>query len=496
MAEKTLTLKEAAIELLRIGEPMHYEKLTEEILAKGLAVSSSRTPAASLNAVIAVDIKRSGAKSAFVRVRPGVFGLRATPAATAAPDLAPSGLEPENGTAAAAETTKDESEQRVRTPLFPTYSEVRHLLKVWPGRLRKQVTGLHASLAELRGTPQNTVDWTDPDRWIPERLMDADRELAKAIWTGSGKSVNPRHTYGHWLLVQKYELLRLDDGGVLCLTDRGRDFLEHQGGDAETFLDEQEGLAKLLALVADNGPTRAGGLLKEWTEYLTRHSAFGTDSTFRDTLRRRLNNLLDRELIARKGTLYSITDAGLSYLKRVGTEEVLGGDEQQQLWSLVKKQQTVVRESLRELLLEMDPFAFEHLIKRLLEEMDYQNVQVTTRSGDGGVDVVADIELGITSVREVVQAKRHKRTIQRKDLDALRGSLYRFNAVRGTIIATAPFSKGTSEAAFATGAAPITLIDGDKLIDLLIEHGIGVKKNKIEVLSVDADAFADLEAEA
>ncbi len=80
-------------------------------------------------------------------------------------------------------------------------------------------------------------------------------------------------------------------------------------------------------------------------------------------------------------------------------------------------------------------------------------------------------------------------------IDALRGSLYRFNAIRGTIIATAPFSKGTSETAFATGAAPITLIDGDKLIDLLIEHGIGVKKNKIEVLSVDADAFADLEPE-
>ena len=70
------------------------------------------------------------------------------------------------------------------------------------------------------------------------------------------------------------------------------------------------------------------------------------------------------------------------------------------------------------------------------------------------------------------------------------------NAVRGTIIATAPFSKGTAETAFATGAAPITLIDGNKLIDLLIEHGIGVKKNKIGVLSVDADAFADQEPEA
>lgn len=47
-----------------------------------------------------------------------------------------------------------------------------------------------------------------------------------------------------------------------------------------------------------------------------------------------------------------------------------------------------------------------------------------------------------------------------------------------------------------TGAAPITLIDGDKLIDLFIEHGIGVKKNKNRGLSVDADAFADLAPKA
>ncbi|MFC1642639.1 HTH domain-containing protein [Myxococcota bacterium] len=384
MSEKPMTLREAAIELLRSAGPKHDQALTEEIRAKGLASSSSKTPAASLNAVIAVDIKRNGSKSQFVRVRPGVFGLRALHAAAATPDLAPEELAPGKVAAGTAKATKDETEHRVRTPLFPTYREVRQLLKVWPGRSRKQVTGFQATLAELRGTPQNTLDWTDPDQRIPERLKDADRELAGAIWAGSGKTVNPRHTYGHWLLVQKYELVREDDGAVR-LTDRGREFLDHPGGDAEAFLDEQEGVAKLLALVADNGPARAGGLIKEWSEYLARHSAFGSDSTIRDTLRRRLNNLLDRELISRKGTLYSITDGGLAYLQRVGTEEALGGDEQQQLWTLVKKQQTAVRESLRELLLDMAPFAFEHLIKRLLEEMDYQNVEVTTRSGDGGV---------------------------------------------------------------------------------------------------------------
>jgi restriction system protein len=479
MAE-TKTLRQAAADVLRERGPLHYQELTDEVLTRGLATSSSKTPAASLNAMIAVDIKRNGNKSEFVRVRPGVFGLRALHAAGAKAEPPSPGAvssKDEEGIPA-----KDETEQRVRTPLFPTYQEVRHLLKVWPGRPRKQITGLQATLGELRGTPQNTVDWTDPDAWIPERLSGDDQDLASAIWTQSEKTVNPRHTYGHWLLSQKYELVEDGPDGNLALTDRGRDFIEHEGSEAEVFLDEQEGLAKLLALVADNGPTRASGILEEWTEYLNRVSSFGSPSTFRDTLRRRLNNLLDRGLVDRKSTMYSVTDAGLAYLQRVGTEEALGGAEQQELWTLAKKQEASVRESLRELLLDMDAFAFEHLVKRLLEEMDYQNVEVTTRSGDGGVDVVADIELGITSVREVVQAKRHRRTIQRKDLDALRGSLYRFNAVRGTIIATSRFSKGTEEAAFAGRAAPITLIDGDK--------------RTLEVLAVDADVFADLEGEA
>ena len=495
MSDHTKTLREAAVELLRENGPQHYQPLADEILRRGLATSASKTPGASLNAVIAVDIKRKGNKSEFVRVRPGVFGLRALHAAGTATDEVPDAGSPE-ALDGEGDSQSDETERRVRTPLFPTYREVRHLLKIWPGRARKQITGLRATLGELWGTPQNTVDWSDPDAWIPERLSGDDRELATAIWTQSKKVVNPRHTYGSWLLSQKYDLLGEAPDGTVLLTERGRDFLQNEGGETEAFLDEQEGVAKILALVADNSPTQAGGILGDWSEYLNRYSSFGSPSTFRDTLRRRLRNLVDRGLASRKGNLYSVTDAGLGYLQRVGTEEALGGDEQQELWTLAKKQEAAVRESVHELLLDMDPIAFEHLVKRLLEEMDYQNVEVTSPSNDGGVDVVADIELGITSVREVVQAKRHKRTVQRKDLDALRGSLYRFNAVRGTIIATSRFSKGTEEAAFAGGAAPITLIDGDKLVDLLIQHGIGVRKRTLEVLAVDPDAFGDLEREA
>ncbi len=383
----------------------------------------------------------------------------------------------------------DDANLRVRTPLFPVYSELRHLLSVWPGHPRKQVTGLQATINELRGTPQKTVDWTDPSTWIPERLQAGDRELAQAIWDRSRRTVNPRHTYGHWLLAQRYDLLRDDGDGVLQLTKTGRAFLEQAAGENESAIDEAEGLVKLLSIVADNGPARAGGLVQEWADYLSRHSLFKTESTVKDTMRRRLTNLLDRGLVERNGNLYSATPNGLAYLQKIEDEDPGGGDHNQ-VQVLVRQQENAVRGSLRELLHEMDPIAFEHLVKRLLEEMDYQNVDTTARSGDGGVDVVGEIELGITSVREVVQVKRHRRPIQRKDLDALRGSLYRFNAVRGTIVTTSRFAKGTQEAAFATGTAPITLIDGEKLIDLLIEHGIGVRKRTIELLAVDAEAFA------
>ena len=485
-----MTYREAAMVVLRDRGPLHYQDLADVILEAGLVDSDGATPAASLNAILAVDIKRKGMDSVFVRIRPGVFGLRGLHEPTAQVTSTST-----NGSGEEPSLVNDDADLRVRVPSFPVYAELRHLLHVWPGRPRKQVTRLRATILELRGTRKKKVDWTDPDAWIPERLSGDDRDLAQTIWERSEGAVNPRHIYGHWLLAQRYGLLSDDCDGLLQLTKTGRDFLGNPGGEAESAIDEAEGLLKLLSIVADNGPARAGGLVEEWGAYLSRRSAFGTESTIKDTMRRRLTNLSARGLVERKGNLYSATPEGLSYLLATGDEDSLGGGNQDQVWALVRQHENAVRENLRELLYDMDPFTFEHLIRRLLEEMNYQNVDVTARSGDGGVDVVGDIELGITSVREVVQVKRHRRAIQRKDLDALRGSLYRFDAVRGTIVTTSRFAKGTQDAAFATGAAPITLVDGEKLADLLIEHGIGVRKRTIELLEIDAEAVATVETD-
>ncbi len=388
-------------------------------------------------------------------------------------------------------TVPDSNRRRVRVPWFPVYGELRQLLRIWDGSTKSHVTGLQTTLAQLRGTPQKPVDWRDPDSWIPEKLDAEDRKLAQVIWTESGKSVNPRHTTGHWTLSQKYQLLVDRGDGNLRLTERGRDFIDHELGEAEAFLDLQEGLIELLTIIADSGPAQTRALVDPWAEFLERRSGFRSPSTIRGTLQRRLRNLLDRRLIDRHGLKYTVTDTGLQYLKRVGPTPP--DAELQAIHDLTRKREATVREDLRTHLLQMDPTAFEHLVAQVLEAMDYENVEVTGQSGDGGVDVVAEIELGVTSVREVVQVKRHKRTIQGKDVAALRGSLYKFGAVQGTIVTTSGFSRGAKKDAVAQGAPPITLIDGKRLIDLLIKHDLGVRKRSIVVLSVDLEGLAAVE---
>src|SRR6516165_2010354 len=121
--------------------------------------------------------------------------------------------------------------------------------------------------------------------------------------------------------------------------------------------------------------------------------------------------------------------------------------------------------------------------------MRYEDVQVTEPSNDKGVDVKAVGQFGITTINEVIQVKRHRANVQRPVLDMLRGSLHRFKAQKGTIITTGDYGKGARDAAFEMGAAPITLINGDTLIDLLIQHEIGVKKKAVEYFEFDESAF-------
>ena len=62
--------------LAEAGAPLDYREITRRVLAQGLWQSDGRTPDATINARLAVDIKDLGAGSRFQRTKPGVFALR------------------------------------------------------------------------------------------------------------------------------------------------------------------------------------------------------------------------------------------------------------------------------------------------------------------------------------------------------------------------------------------------------------------------------------
>lgn len=127
--------------------------------------------------------------------------------------------------------------------------------------------------------------------------------------------------------------------------------------------------------------------------------------------------------------------------------------------------------------------------------MDYENVQVTKQSGDKGVDAVANFQFGITEIKEVVQVKRSELTVRRPLIDQLRGALPYHQAIRGTLITLGKFARGVEDAALFPGAAPITLIDGDRLVDLVEKHQVGLRKKPAYLLEIDEAFFAERSVE-
>lgn len=156
----------------------------------------------------------------------------------------------------------------------------------------------------------------------------------------------------------------------------------------------------------------------------------------------------------------------------------------------IDNQNQLVRESLRSRLLSMEPAQFEVLVAELLEKLGYENVVVTGRSGDKGIDVTAKLTLGgITSVKTVVQVKRYKtgNNLSGSVIAQLRGSAEVDQ--RGLVITTSDFTKDGVIEASAPNKMPVALVNGEKLLDLLFTHEIGVSRTPVPVFSLNSEYF-------
>jgi restriction system protein len=149
------------------------------------------------------------------------------------------------------------------------------------------------------------------------------------------------------------------------------------------------------------------------------------------------------------------------------------------------------KEQLLDLLLKIQPDAFERLCQRLLREAGFVQVRVTGRSGDGGIDGIGVLRVRLVTFQVLFQSKRWKDSVPARVVRDFRGAMVG-RADKGLIITTATFTPDARREASRDGAPAIDLVDGDTLCDLLKEYGIGVSVEKVERVTVDEKAFSEI----
>jgi restriction system protein len=376
-----------------------------------------------------------------------------------------------------------------RITFYPEYSTTIGFLKLVKGLSTRSLTDMLKQIVENIGTPQANNDWSNPSIWINELLNTEAAKLAHHFWDNDILKINPRYIRDELRFCKMHNLL-IEEQWEFHITSRGKAFIR---GDLFEELDYIEGLIKLLNIAADIGTGKRSDFLTPFGNFLKEHSNIKSGTVIHSYWYHRMQNLIKRDYIQRIGNNYQITEQGLRYIQaipnKIETVEAETTTEPvMQLQRLRLEQEKLVRQQIAEALAEMNPYSFEVFVGQLLQTMGYKNIIVTQKSNDKGVDVIAEIEVGITLVKEVVQVKRYnKATVGDKEVNELRGRLPRFGAIRGTIITNSKFSRQAQESAFL--GAPITLIDGERLINLMLENGIGVEYEEIKVPKFNPDDF-------
>lgn len=141
---------------------------------------------------------------------------------------------------------------------------------------------------------------------------------------------------------------------------------------------------------------------------------------------------------------------------------------------------------------ELTPDAFERLVKRMLRESGFVQVEVTGRAGDGGIDGKGIIRIGgLLSFHVLFQCKKYQGSVSASAIRDFRGALIG-RADKGLFVTTGTFTRDAIREATRDGATPIDLMDGDQLADKLKELRLGIKTEMVENINVDDAWFKNI----
>jgi restriction system protein len=318
--------------------------------------------------------------------------------------------------------------------------------------------------------------------------------LDRGLWQTDGETPDATINAKIAVDIKQYgthSLFQRTDKGVFALRAWGLPEFHASGKSADVEDDTQQMATAVSTIKSFSFTDAAEQVLKQFSG--------GKPMYYRDITRK----ALEQDLIKTKGltpeaTLYSQI---LSEIRRQGRKGdtprfimhrggLVGLSRWQQieavgLVSQIEQHNQQARKKIYDRLFSMHPKAFEELIGQLLVAIGFEDVIVTSYSGDGGIDVRGTLVVGdVIRVNMAVQVKQWKkdRNIQRPDVQQVRGSLGTHD--QGLIITTSDFSSGAVEEAKRPNAVPVALMNGEHLVALLVEYDIGVHHTKYELIEL------------
>lgn len=174
--------------------------------------------------------------------------------------------------------------------------------------------------------------------------------------------------------------------------------------------------------------------------------------------------------------------------KSTDSNEIKGSSPQDLIDSGFSAIELQIKSDLLEKLKDIDPYYFEKVILILLKKMGYGDFIETSKSKDGGIDgVINEDKLGLEKI--YIQAKRYdENKVREKDIRNFIGAMSG-DTNKGVFVTTSAFDDSAVKKAHDAHHS-IILIDGNKLVDLMHQYGVGVQvRNVYEVKEVDEDFF-------
>jgi restriction system protein len=152
------------------------------------------------------------------------------------------------------------------------------------------------------------------------------------------------------------------------------------------------------------------------------------------------------------------------------------------------------RSQLLERLHSLSPREFEQFARRLLRVYGFKDVMVTQISNDGGIDGYGKLRVGLAMMNVAFQCKRWQDNVGRPKVDEFRGAISG-EYEQGIFFTTSDFTAAARNASIRKGAVPVILLNGESIVDLMIEKELGVKREPLYLYYERPDDLAESEEE-